>query len=140
MLKFIAPLLVFLIISCTTAPRPIDPRIIGSWEGQDHTGALVRYTFNSDGTADIVIAGESFQEKISPKGQLLFTFDETKSPNQLIIFAKTDRDERLIIIKKIVAFINDAQIKTKARRDNTFPKNFSRENTKTDMVLSRVVP
>lgn len=138
MSKIILSLFIVLIISCATSPIPIDPRIIGTWEGKDHTEALVRYTFNSDGSADIVIAGESFQEKISPKGQLLFTFDERKSPNQLTIFAKTDRGDHLIIIKKIVAFVNETQIKTKARRDNTFPKDFSVDSKKTEMLLSRV--
>lgn len=138
-MKFFTLHIVLLLTACTTNPIPIDPRIIGTWEGKDHTQAHVRYLFNGDGSADIVIDGESFQKKIAPKGQLQFRFDPTKNPARLMVFAKTVRGERLIIIQKIVAFVDDKQIKTKAKLDNTYPAGFSDKNKKTEMLLNRIL-
>lgn len=143
-IKIVLLLCIVLISACTSVRNTqiISP-IIGTWEGRDHLDQQARFIFSSNGSADIVLEGESFQQRIADNGTMVFTVGQRNTILNINIFINTVRGEKIRVFNMLAVVIEGDKLKIKMNRDQSLPKPFLNNTDSVDeksaMILERVL-
>ena len=146
-IKFFACSLLLLINACATQPPTneallVPNKLIGLWEGKDHTGNQSGFRFNADNSADVIVQGESFAKKIADSGAIKYTVSERNGAMNILVVAEEFKGERIVILNMLAAFADENTLKIKMNRDQSTPKAFPDNNTgiidKAAIVLKRI--
>ena len=140
-------LLLLLLGACATKPITsqtllVPNKLIGHWQGKDHTGHQSGFKFNADNSADVIVQGESFGKKIADSGAVKYTVSERNGVMNILVVVEEFKGERIVLLNILAAFADENTLKIKMNRDQSIPKAFSENNTgiidKAAIVLKRI--
>ena len=139
-------LIVFFIIagiaSCASVTKKRETtsanKLIGKWEGIDHTGKLGAFQFFEDGSIILIIDGRPLGgPDPNSLGRLTYTADFSKDPVKLDILGIDSIGGEHGKILMIVRFLTNDKIKIRTYFNDVRPKNFDEETIDDTIILDR---
>lgn len=122
------------LVAADSAPaKPTASAIVGSWSGKDEDGATGTFVFAADGSADMIVGGQSLKETvIKDQGTITYRFDPAVKPMALdITMARTGGATRTL--RCIVEFLSPVKIKMRKPNGEERPKDFA--GPATEMIV-----
>jgi hypothetical protein len=130
------------LVSCSSGTTriftPAPEKLVGKWEGTDHTGKQGAFQFFDDGNIILIIDGRPLGGPDSNGlGRLTYTADFAKDPIELDIIGIDSTGDEHGKILMIVKFLTRDKIKIRTYFSETRPLDFDTESTDDTIILDR---
>ena len=131
------------IVSCSSRTTkvftPTPDKLIGKWEGIDHTGKQGAFHFFEDGNIILIIDGRPLGgAESSGLGRLTYSADFAQDPVELDIIGIDSSGSEHGKILMIVKFLTRNKIKIRTYFSETRPHDFDVESTDDTIILNRL--
>ena len=128
--------LLLMITALGSCASPPEKRIVGEWEGTDHTGVTATLVFSADGSAKM-IQGEVVLDGSSIGGTVTWRMDAEQDPIHLDLVL-TDAFGESQVLPMIVRFRSDTSIDLRKSEDGVVrPSTFSDADTENQITLTK---